>query len=94
MTFGLLIINLLYVIFLPGFIWSYILLNNKKTSYFERIILSICFSIIILPIFMFFSNALGMKINALNIYYLNLGICLFGIIIMIIKYKKLIKLND
>lgn len=83
-----------YVLFLPGFILSYIFFDNrgeKKLDAIERIALSFALSIAVVPLVVFYLNLIGMKINALNSFFVVLAIIILGLIIVKFKSKKVNK---
>jgi uncharacterized membrane protein len=88
-----------FVLFLPGFILSYIFFpktrkfeektkDSKAVDLIERLVLSFALSIAIVPLAVFYLNLIGLKINALNIFFTILGICFIGLIILVIKNRK------
>ncbi len=91
------VFGVLYVMFLPGLIWSYVFfkpksVDNKKKEKFEidiieRIILSIALSIALVPLTIFFLNKLGIKITLLSTFLEILGLIILSIVIYIIKIK-------
>ena len=68
-----------YVLFLPGYIISYIFF--KKIDIIERIALSFALSIAIVPLVIFYLNLLGMKINLLSSILTIAGIIIISLII-------------
>lgn len=86
-----------YVLFLPGFIISFIFfpktkeLDSKEENaidWLERIALSFALSIAIVPLVVFYLNLIGIKINLLNTSLIIAGIMLISIIILWIKQKR------
>jgi len=80
-----------YVLFLPGFILTYIffpkkLNKNERIDWIERIALSFALSIAIVPLLMFYLNKIGIKINLLNSFLTILVIIIISLVIII--YKK------
>ena len=68
----------LFVLFVPGFIWSYVFFVRKNIDWIERIALSFGLSIALVPLCVFWLNWLfHMKITLLNT---SLTIC--GLIII------------
>ena len=93
----------LYVLFLPGYIISYIFFPKSKPfedkkkdeetsdaiDFLERIALSFALSIAIVPLCVFYLNLAGVKINLLNSFLTILGIIIISITILIImKFRK------
>jgi len=88
-----------YVLFLPGFIISYIFFpktkefdsESKETGaidWIERIALSFALSIAIVPLAVFYLNLIGIKINLLNSSLTILGIIGISLGILYYKYYK------
>lgn len=87
----------IYVLFLPGFIISYIFFpktngdkydDNKGIDWLERIALSFALSIAIVPLAVFYLNLIGLKINFLNTFLIILGIIIISSSILFFKKKK------
>ena len=93
-----------YVLFLPGFIITYIFFpkiqefdsgekqkgerESGSIDWIERIALSFALSIAIVPLAVFYLNLIGLKINMLNSFLVVLGIIIISVIILKIKQKK------
>jgi uncharacterized membrane protein len=78
-----------YVLFLPGFILSFVFFPKNKgrviehgedngIDWIERIALSFALSIAIVPLAVFYLNLVGVKINVLNSFLTIFGICVIG----------------
>lgn len=93
----------IYVLFLPGFIISYIFFpktrefdsekeEEKKErggiDWIERIALSFALSIAIVPLAVFYLNLIGIKINLLNSSLIILGIIVLSLIVLYCKERK------
>lgn len=89
----------IYVLFLPGFIISYIFFpksqefeSKKEESgaidLIERVALSFALSIAIVPLAVFYLNLIGLKINLINSSLTILGILIISGIILFYKSKK------
>jgi len=90
-----------YVLFLPGFIISYIFFprtkpfeENESTfdktsiDIIERLALSFALSIAIIPLVIFYLNLIGVKISALNSFFIILGIIIISLGIIYYKNRK------
>jgi len=87
-----------YVLFLPGFIMSYIFFPKKKHEHFEtdknsidfieRIALSFALSIAVVPLAVFYLNLIGVKINLLNSFLTILGIIIISLLIIGFKMRR------
>lgn len=87
----------IYVLFLPGFIISYIFFPKTKEyesqeknsiDWIERIALSFALSIAIVPLAVFYLNLVGLKINLLNSFLTVLGVIIISLGILYFKNKK------
>lgn len=78
-----------YVLFMPGLVWTYVFFRNKEIDGLERIALSFALSIAIVPLMVFYLNLIGMKLNVLSVSLVILFIIVLGLII--IKKHALIK---
>jgi len=91
-----------YVLFLPGFILSYLFFPKTRPfeedkekrekgaiDWIERIALSFALSIAVVPLSVFYLNLIGVKINLLNSFLTILGIIIVGSFILLYKNKKL-----
>jgi uncharacterized membrane protein len=91
-----------YVLFLPGFIISYIFFPKSKPfeekhsdtekgsiDWIERIALSFALSIAIVPLVVFYLNLIGIKINLLNSFLTILGIIVISLGILYWRIRKL-----
>ncbi|MFA5173550.1 MAG: DUF1616 domain-containing protein [Candidatus Pacearchaeota archaeon] len=76
----------IYVLFIPGFVISYIFFAKDKIDWIERIALSFALSIAIVPLAVFYLNLIGIKINLLNSSLTILSIII--IVLIILRYKK------
>lgn len=74
-----------FVLFLPGFAWSFVFFRKEKIDLIERIVLSFGLSIILVPMTVFWMNYLvGIRINILDVS-IEIAILIF---IAIVVYKK------
>ena len=91
----------IYVLFLPGFILSYLFFPKTKPfdtkekikgsiDWIERIALSFALSIAIVPLAVFYLNLIGVKISLLNSFLTILGIIAvsFGILYWRIRKQQ------
>ena len=69
----------IYVLFLPGFVLSFVFFHKKEIDIIERIALSFALSIAIVPLLVFYLNLAGMRINIINIAFIIAFIVIGGI---------------
>ena len=88
-----------YMLFLPGFILSYIFLSKTKNpkekskkkgtlTWLERIALSIGISILLVPVVVFYLGLIGVEINVLNSFLTTSGIIVLCVGILIYELWK------
>ena len=90
-----------YVLFLPGFLISYIFFPKTKEfedskiqqedgtiDWIERIALSFALSVAIVPLVVFYLNLIGLKISVLSSFFSIFGILLVSAGILYHRYKR------
>lgn len=83
------IFSSVYLLFIPGFIWSFVLWKQNELDVIERYTLSLVLSIAFVPLFIYLLNKVGFKINLINSFFEILVLILFAAVILIIKkYKR------
>ncbi|KKP37731.1 MAG: Membrane protein containing DUF1616 [Candidatus Peregrinibacteria bacterium GW2011_GWA2_33_10] len=84
------IFGTVHIIFLPGFIWTFIFFEKKFLNIIEIITYSIALSIILVPFSALITNAAGLKLTFENTMLIPVGICVLGILILLLNfsYKK------
>jgi uncharacterized membrane protein len=86
------IIAAIFILFLPGFVLSLVFFAWKQIDMIERLALSFALSIAVVPLVVFYTNLLGVKITTVNVIFQVVGILLLsgGIILLkrIFKTKK------
>lgn len=75
-----------YVLFIPGFLISFIFFSTAQIDWLERIALSFALSIAIVPLIIFYTNLVGISISATNSFFTILGIIIISCCIL--YYKK------
>lgn len=69
-----------FILFFPGFAWADLLFKKIDEDQIEYITVCIALSTAIVPVALFIGNALGMKINLINVVILVSTIIISGII--------------
>ncbi|MBS3084072.1 DUF1616 domain-containing protein [Candidatus Pacearchaeota archaeon] len=89
------IFGLIYVLFLPGFILTFIFFPKGKEGIdqIERIALSFALSIAVVPLVIFYLNLIGLRISALNTFFSILGIIVIELIIILFQQRYRTKSN-
>jgi uncharacterized membrane protein len=82
-----------YLLFLPGFMWSWVFWEPKELDVIERGALSLGLSIAIVPLAVFLLNKAGIRINLFNSIFEILALVCGAIITMLLKGKFPRKLN-
>jgi len=75
------------VLFLPGYVISFLFFKKNKIDIIERIALSFALSIAIVPLLIFYLNLIGMKINTLSSALTIAGIIIVGLVLLKVKWK-------
>jgi len=76
-----------YLLFFPGFVWSWVFWKKGKLDSIERFILSLVLSIAIVPLVVFILNKVGVKINLVNSFIEILSIIFLGGSALLIKNR-------
>ena len=79
----------IFVLFLPGYFLTYNFFKPKEIDYLERLALSFALSISVIPLLVFYTNIIGLRINALNVSITIILVILISILIN--KYLDEIK---
>lgn len=66
-------------LFLPGYIWSFILFQKKTINLIERVLISVVFSLIIISFLPFFLNLVGLPLTTEVLVVEILGAIALGI---------------
>ena len=86
-----LVFGTVFVLFLPGFSWSYIFFNRDEIDLIERIALSFGLSIAIVPLSVFWLNYLfGFRITLINVTMVILILMLIPASILKLNLKKVL----
>jgi len=88
----------IFVLFLPGFVFSYLFFPETKSSekesngagidVLERIALSFALSIAIVPLFAFYLNLMGLKISLLNSFLEILFLIVVSCVIIYYRRRR------
>ena len=62
-----LIIESIFVFFLPGFFLSFVFFKLKKIDFFERFVYSFGISVAVVPLLVFYCNLFGIRISLLTV---------------------------
>jgi len=80
------VVGIAYVLFLPGFVWSYVFFRKGEIDPVERTALSFGLSVALVPLAVFWMNyLLGIKITLTNVTVLILLITLIAAAILRIR---------
>lgn len=86
------IFGAIYLLFIPGFVWSWVFWKKGALDVIERFILSLILSIAIVPLVVFLLNKVGMGINLFNSFLEILGIIILGFIIILFETNKILNI--
>ncbi|MBI2453291.1 DUF1616 domain-containing protein [Candidatus Peregrinibacteria bacterium] len=74
------VFGIIFVIFVPGFAWSYVFFKENKIDVLGRMVLSIALSVALTTLMIYYSNILGgILINERNSFLIILGITVVGL---------------
>ena len=79
------IYGVIFVLFLPGFVMSFVFFDNKKIDIIERIALSFALSIAVIPLAVFYANIIGLKLDLPTVSYIILQVIVLALIVLLIK---------
>lgn len=91
------IVGGLFLLFAPGFAWSYIFFHQKELNWVERIVLSFGLSIVLMTLSVFaLSKITGMPINLISSLVIILSLIAVAVILIILRQKQILsnKLPD
>lgn len=78
------VIAFILVLFLPGFIWSYVFFKREEIDALERLAISFGLSVAIVPLIVFMLNKyFGIKITAFNSFLIIIILCVIGIVLVL-----------
>lgn len=83
----------LFVLFIPGYIWSWYFWKKDSLDYIERAALSIALSLVGVPLFLFILNKVGLAITPLLSVIEISALCISGLIILYLQKKNSAKIN-
>lgn len=81
------IFGAVYLLFLPGFVWSWVIWKENKLDNLERSILSLVISISLVPLVVLFLNKLGIRINPVNSTIEVFGVIILGGLALFIRNR-------
>jgi uncharacterized membrane protein len=77
-----------YLLFLPGYVWSYVFFKKNEIDIIERAALSFGLSIALIPLLVFLGNYFfGIKINLINVFGIIMLIIFLGLIVIRLRSK-------
>lgn len=85
----MLVITTIFVLFLPGFVFSFVFFSKRSIDLFERLVLSFAFSAALVPLLVFYTNILGIRITLFTVSIQIILVILVAILIL--SYKEIKK---
>ncbi len=82
---------LLFALVLPGMLLGYIIFKKGSLDAIERIVLSFVFSLVVVPMPLFFVSKIGIKITTQSSFVVILILNIVFTSILLYQYKKLKK---
>ena len=93
-----LVFGVIYVLFIPGFIWSWIIWKSAELDLFSRLIISIVLSFVFVPLFAIVNNVFGVELILKNILLEVTVLLGLGMLLLYLKkyfhVKKIALLNE
>lgn len=89
MAIIMLVITTIFVLFLPGFVFSFVFFSKRSIDLFERLVLSFAFSAALVPLLVFYTNILGIRITLFTVSIQIILVILVAILIL--SYKEIKK---
>ncbi|OGY89809.1 MAG: hypothetical protein A2458_05525 [Candidatus Kerfeldbacteria bacterium RIFOXYC2_FULL_38_9] len=78
----------IYVLFLPGFLFTFVFFERKEIDHLERIVLSLALSLATVPLLVFLFNLIKVPINALNVFLEILLLIILAADVLLLKRSK------
>ena len=83
-----------FVLFLPGLVWTFVFFDRDEIDVIERVALSFGLSIALVPLVVFYLNfGFGLKISFVNTSLTILGLIATGIVLYAAKKMRKAKRN-
>jgi len=79
------IISAVFVLFLPGFVLSFAFFEKKKIDSIERLALSFALSIATVPLIVFYTNLIGIRITIWSVITEVILIILIAVAVILFK---------
>jgi len=77
-----------FVLFLPGFVLSYVFFGKQTIDSIERLALSFALSIAVVPLVVFYTNLLGIRISVQTVIIQVVLVILIAVLIIVGKQIK------
>jgi uncharacterized membrane protein len=79
-----------FVLFLPGYVWSLVFFKKAETDLIERIALSFGLSIALVPLVVFWLNwLLKIRINIVNVTAVIIGLIACALVILLLGVEQI-----
>jgi uncharacterized membrane protein len=91
MQIFVLIVSAFFILFLPGFFLSFVFFKWTRIGMIERMVLSFALSIALVPLLIFYTNLLGVKISPPTVMLHIAGISILTGIILLIQHWRAAK---
>lgn len=82
------LLAIVFVLFLPGFVWSFVFFGIRKIESIERLALSFALSIALVPLVVFYTNLLSIRITLFTVIIQIVLIILIALLILLYKEIK------
>jgi len=83
------ILTIVFILFSPGFVWSFVFFRKEKIDGIERLALSFILSVAIVPFVVFYTNLLNIRITMITVA-IQIALVIF-IAVLLLLYKAIKK---
>ena len=85
------IFGLIFVLFIPGLMYSFVFFPKKQIGILERFLISLIISIAFVPLFVFICTLIGINITTLSVFLEIFFLIMLGGIIFIFQNSNYIR---
>jgi uncharacterized membrane protein len=80
------VVGFIYILFVPGFVWSFVFFPKREISWVERIALSVAISVGLVVLSIFWLNwVLDVKITEISVCLVAVGLPLIALVFIAVR---------
>jgi uncharacterized membrane protein len=80
------VVGFIYILFVPGFVWSFVFFPKREINWVERIALSVAISVGLMTLSIFWLNwVLDVKITEISACLVAAGLPLIGLVFVAVR---------